>query len=66
MKGSSVDELESSKKALNELGGKIEEVIEFNLPFSYIKRNVVVVKKFRHTPTKYPRKSGKPSKAPLV
>jgi len=66
MKGSSVDELGSSKKALDELGGKIEEVMEFNLPFSDIKRNVVVVKKFRHTPTKYPRKSGKPSKDPLI
>lgn len=66
MKGSSMDELGSSKKALDELGGKIEEVMEFNLPFSDIKRNVVVVKKFRQTPTKYPRKSGKPSKVPLV
>ena len=66
MKGSSMDELGSAKRALDELGGKIEEVMEFNLPFSDIKRNVIVVKKFRQTPTKYPRKSGKPSKDPLI
>lgn len=66
MKGSSTEEIDNSTKALDILGGKIEEVLDFNLPFSDIKRNVVVIKKFRQTPTKYPRKSGKPSKDPLV
>ncbi|GAE89240.1 16S rRNA (guanine(527)-N(7))-methyltransferase RsmG [Acetivibrio straminisolvens] len=66
MKGSNTEEIENSKKALDILGGKIEDVLEFNLPFSDIKRNVVIVKKFRQTPTKYPRKSGKPSKNPLI
>ncbi|HOM02267.1 MAG TPA: 16S rRNA (guanine(527)-N(7))-methyltransferase RsmG [Acetivibrio sp.] len=66
MKGSNTEEIENSKKALDILGGKIEDVLEFNLPFSDIKRNVVVIKKFRQTPTKYPRKSGKPSKVPLI
>jgi len=54
--------LKTLKKALEILGGKIEDILEFNLPFSDIKRNVIVIKKFRQTPTKYPRKSGKPSK----
>lgn len=66
MKGSSTEEVDSSNKALEVLGGKIEEVKELVLPFSDIKRNIIIVKKLRHTPTKYPRKAGKPSKDPLL
>lgn len=66
MKGSDSSEVEQAKKALDVLGGKIEEVKEFTLPFSDIKRNLIVVRKFRQTPTKYPRKAGKPTKEPLV
>ena len=66
MKGSSTEELASSKKALEVLGGEIEEIKPLLLPFSDIKRNIIIVRKLRHTPTKYPRKAGKPSKDPLV
>nr|WP_026073757.1 16S rRNA (guanine(527)-N(7))-methyltransferase RsmG [Acetivibrio cellulolyticus] len=66
MKGSSTEEIDSSKKALDIIGGKIEEVKDFNLPFTDSKRNVIVIRKFRQTPTKYPRKAGKPSKEPLI
>ena len=66
MKGSSTDEIQESQKALDILGGKIEDIKEFTLPFSDIRRNIIIIRKLRHTPTKYPRKSGKPSKEPLV
>ena len=66
MKGSNVDEIAVSKKALDILGGKIEEIKEFMLPGSEMKRTIIVVKKLRQIPTKYPRKSGKPSKEPLI
>ena len=66
MKGSSTEEVESSQKALEILGGKIEEKKEMTLPFSDIKRNIIIVKKYRQTPTKYPRKAGKPLKEPLI
>jgi 16S rRNA (guanine527-N7)-methyltransferase len=66
MKGSSTEEIDNSKKALDIIGGKIEEVKEFNLPFTDSKRNIIVIRKFRQTPTKYPRKAGKPSKEPLI
>lgn len=66
MKGSSTEEFENCGKALDILGGKIEKIHKMELPFTNIERNVVVVRKFRHTPTKYPRKAGKPSKAPLI
>lgn len=66
MKGSSSEEIAASGKALNLLGAKIEEVKEFTLPHSEIKRNLIIIRKLRQTPTKYPRKAGKPSKEPLV
>lgn len=66
MKGSSTEEISMSEKALEILGGKIEEVKEFTLPDTDIKRSIVIVRKLRQTPTKYPRKAGKPSKEPLV
>ncbi|NLK87832.1 MAG: 16S rRNA (guanine(527)-N(7))-methyltransferase RsmG [Clostridiaceae bacterium] len=66
MKGSSAQEISMSGKALEILGGEIDEVKEFTLPDTDIKRSIVIVRKLRHTPTKYPRKAGKPSKEPLV
>ena len=66
MKGSSVEEeLETSKKAINVLGGKVSNVFEFDLPKTDIKRNVVIVDKINKTPSKYPRKPGMPSKEPI-
>ncbi len=66
MKGSNTEEFENCNKALDILGGKIEKIEKMELPFTNIERNVVVVRKFRQTPTKYPRKAGKPSKEPLI
>ncbi|HEX9059850.1 MAG TPA: 16S rRNA (guanine(527)-N(7))-methyltransferase RsmG [Clostridia bacterium] len=66
MKGSSSNEAEISGKALLELGGEIEKVYEILLPFSDMKRNIIIIRKFRQTPSKYPRKAGKPSKEPLL
>jgi 16S rRNA (guanine527-N7)-methyltransferase len=66
MKGSSTQEISMSGKALEILGGEIEEVKEFTLPDTDIKRSIVIIRKLRQTPTKYPRKAGKPSKEPLL
>ncbi len=66
MKGSNTEEFDNCGKALDILGGKIEKIEKMELPFSNIERNVVVVRKFRQTPTKYPRKAGKPVKEPLI
>lgn len=66
MKGSDIqDELQNSKEAIKTLGGQIEKVEEFTLPESDIKRNIIVIKKIKQTPNKYPRKPGVPSKNPL-
>lgn len=66
MKGSNTGEVAESKRALDILGGKIEEVKEFTLPDSDMDRNIIIVRKFRQTPAKYPRKAGKPTKEPLI
>ncbi|EMS73823.1 16S rRNA (guanine(527)-N(7))-methyltransferase RsmG [Ruminiclostridium cellobioparum] len=66
MKGSNTEEFDVSAKALDILGGKIVKIEKLELPKTNIERNVVIIKKFRQTPTKYPRKAGKPSKEPLI
>ena len=66
MKGSNVkEEVDTSKNAIKILGGKIKKIEEFNLPKSGITRNVIIIKKFKNTPDKYPRKAGIPAKEPL-
>lgn len=66
MKGPNIiDELEKSKKAINILGGKIEDVYEYKLPDTDIKYNLIIIKKEKETPAEYPRKAGMPSEKPL-
>lgn len=65
MKGSNIEEIENSKKALEILGGKIIKVDKIILPDSDIERNIIVVEKVKETPLKYPRKPGTPVKEPL-
>ena len=59
------EELEKSKKAIDILGGCLEDVEEFTLPQSDISRTLVVIEKEQSTKKKYPRMGGKPSKEPL-
>ena len=65
MKGSNIEEINNSKNALEILGGEIEKIEELELPFSDIKRNIIVVKKIKTTPKAYPRKAGIPAKKPI-
>ena len=59
------EELANANNALNILGGKVLDQIDYNLPDSDYYRNLVIVKKEKETPKKYPRKAGLPSKEPL-
>ena len=65
MKGSNIGEVEKSERALEILGGKIEKIERILLPDSDIERNIIIIRKIRETPSKYPRKPGMPSKEPL-
>lgn len=59
------EELENSKKAVKILGGKIENVVKFQLPGTEIGRSFVKIRKISNTNMKYPRKAGLPAKEPL-
>ena len=59
------EEVEQAKKAVHVLGGKLENVIKFQLPGTEIGRSFVVIKKVQNTAKKFPRKAGLPSKEPI-
>ena len=66
MKGSSVDEeLKKANKAIDILGGKLYDVNKFFLPDTDMGRNIVIIKKEKNTPSKYPRKPRIPNKEPI-
>lgn len=66
MKGSEIkEEVEMAKKAIEILGGKIEQEESFYLPNSDMKRNLIIIRKVKNTPAKYPRKPGMPAKEPI-
>ena len=61
--GAIEEEVESSKKAISILGGKINNVVKFELGESG--RSFVIIDKVKATQKTYPRKAGTPSKNPL-
>jgi 16S rRNA (guanine527-N7)-methyltransferase len=59
------DELSVGQKAITTLGGKLEQMFTFTLPMEESERNILVIKKEKQTPKKYPRKPGTPGKLPI-
>lgn len=59
------EEMDEGKKAVSILGGRMDQVISFQLPGTDYNRTLVQVIKEKHTSGKYPRKAGTPSKDPL-
>ncbi|WDV48286.1 16S rRNA (guanine(527)-N(7))-methyltransferase RsmG [Clostridiaceae bacterium M8S5] len=67
MKGPEIEEeLNEAKRAVEVLGGKIEEVKKVTLPIYNIDHTLIVIKKVNNTSTKYPRKPGIPKKNPII
>lgn len=68
-KGTDVEaELIDAEKAISLLGGKLESIYEPRgdlLPYFSLQHKVLLIKKIKDTPSKYPRKAGIPSKNPL-
>ena len=58
-------ETQSAEKVMKLLGGKLQQIIQVNLPGLADDRYLVVVNKSHATPPKYPRKPGMPMKQPL-
>lgn len=66
MKGPEIDEeLKNCTKALEILGGKIEKIEKINLANTNNRRTIIIVRKNKKTPNKYPRNAGTPSKTPI-
>ncbi|MEH7378620.1 16S rRNA (guanine(527)-N(7))-methyltransferase RsmG [Neobacillus drentensis] len=59
------DELEIGQKAISILGGRLEDMHTFTLPMEESERNILIIKKEKQTPKKYPRKPGTPGKTPI-
>ncbi len=59
------DELKEAGRAVTMLGGKVEGQVCFELPGSDISRNLLIIKKVKSTPAKFPRKAGLPAKEPI-
>jgi 16S rRNA (guanine527-N7)-methyltransferase len=62
---SAQDELGIGQKAITTLGGRLEEMFTFTLPREESERNILIIKKEKQTPRKYPRKPGTPGKTPI-
>lgn len=65
MKGNAQDELENSEYAITYLGGKIEDVKEFDLPHDAGKRMLIVIQKIRNSDLNKLRPYEKIIKKPL-
>ena len=65
-KGSSADEeIEEAKNAITVLGGKVKQVLHFDLPDSQGERNIIVIEKIKTTPKQYPRGKNLPKLNPI-
>jgi 16S rRNA (guanine527-N7)-methyltransferase len=58
-------ELADARSALKKLGGQVEQVQTLALPGDDEERNLLLIKKIKATPHKYPRQAGIPNKKPL-
>ena len=59
------EELDSAKRAVELLGGRVKKVMEISLPQNSGMRSLVEIEKVKKTPVRFPRKAGMPSKSPL-
>lgn len=63
--GAAEEELKGSLRAIELLGGRMEDSMQLNIKEYNLDHRIVFVKKIKKTPAKYPRKAGTPSKEPL-
>jgi 16S rRNA (guanine527-N7)-methyltransferase len=59
------EELEDAENAIKQLGGRLQKLERFELPFEESERNLIFIQKQKSTPKKFPRKPGTPNKSPL-
>lgn len=67
MKGAqAADELADAKRAINVLGGHLEQTFTFSLPVEDSDRTIYHIRKIKNSPKKFPRKPGTPNKEPII
>ena len=59
-------ELKAGEKAIQVLGGNVENVVRFTLSGAEADRSLVMIRKTEKTPKRFPRKAGVPAKEPIV
>ena len=57
--------MNEAKNALEILGWIVEKIIELDLPYDMGKRTIILIKKIKETPKKYPRQFAKIKEKPL-
>ena len=60
------EELKAGEKAIEVLGGNVENVVRFTLSGAEADRSLVMIRKTEKTPKRFPRKAGVPAKEPIV
>lgn len=66
LKGPDVaQEVKEGEKAIQNLGGKVNEIIKIEIPNSDIIHSLIVIQKVAKTPKIYPRKAGTAAKKPI-
>lgn len=53
------EEISNAKSMAGNLGGKIKDIIEIDIPMSDLKRKIVLIEKVKETPKQFPRKPNK-------
>lgn len=65
-KGNDADsELADADNAISTLGGEVTGTFRYTIPETDITHSIIVIKKVKNTPEKYPRQQGKIQKKPL-
>lgn len=59
------EELKEAEKAIVTLGGKVEEVKHFSLPYDMGDRYIIIIRKVKECPKKYPRAFAKIKQSPI-
>lgn len=59
------EEIQRAKRGIDILGGNIEEIRDITIPNTEIVHRLVVIKKIKSTPARYPRRFQKISASPL-
>ena len=66
MKGPGAEEeLDEAKRAIAALGGEAEGIRIYDVPGTELKHNVIVIRKIKDTPNRYPRRWAQMKKQPL-